>query len=157
MKKMKYCEYVHKYKVDLYIMANAILNNEADAEDAVSNAILKGYENFSQLRSFQKFKPWMLTITKNEALKIKKKRMGLPGNEAVEAMLSPVQDQYDELWDIIQAMKEEYRLAVVLFYYDELSLKDISKVLNIPLGTVKSRLSRGKELIKEALEKGGWK
>lgn len=90
-------------------------------------------------------------------MKIKKKRMGLPGNEAVEAMLSPVQDQYDELWDIIQAMKEEYRLAVVLFYYDELSLKDISKVLNIPLGTVKSRLSRGKELIKEALEKGGWK
>lgn len=157
MKKTKYCEHVNKYKDDLFIMANAILNNEADAEDAVSNAILKGYENIGQLRSFQKFKPWMLTITKNEALKIKKKRLGLPGNEAVEAMLNPTRDQYDELWDIIQAMKEEYRLAVVLFYYDELSLKDISKVLNIPLGTVKSRLSRGKELIKEALEKGGWK
>lgn len=115
------------------------------------------YENISQLKSFQKFKPWMLTITKNEALKIKKKRLGLPGNETVKAMLSPTCDQYDELWDIIQKMKEEYRLAVVLFYYDGLSLKDISKVLNIPVGTVKSRLSRGKELLKEALGKGGWK
>lgn len=157
MKKTKYCEYVNKYKNDLYIMANAILNNEADSEDAVSNAILRGYENISQLRSFQKFKPWMLTITKNEALKIKKKRLGLPGNETVEAMLNPTRDQYDELWDIIQGMKEEYRLVVVLFYYDGLSLKDISKVLNIPLGTVKSRLSRGKDLIREALGEGGRK
>ena len=49
MKKKSYCEYVCKYKNDLFIMANAIMNNETDAEDAVSNAILKGYENISQL------------------------------------------------------------------------------------------------------------
>ena len=157
MRKKSYCEYVSKYKKDLYIMANAILNHETDAEDAVSNAILKGYEKIGQLRSLQKFRPWMLTITKNEALKIKKKRLGLSGNETVEAMLSPARDHYDELWDILQKMKEEYRLVVVLFYYEELSLKEISTVLNIPVGTVKSRLSRGKEIIKEALEKGGWK
>lgn len=157
MKKTKYCEYIRKCKDDLYIIANAILNNETDSEDAVSNAILKGYENIDQLRSPKKFKSWMLTITKNEALKILKKRLVLPGNDMVEVMLSPVRDHYDELWDIIQDMKEEYRLTVVLYYYDGLSIKEISKVLNIPLGTVKSRLSRGKELIREALEKGGWK
>ena len=49
MKKKSYCEYVCKYKNDLFIMANAIMNNETDAEDAVSKAILKGYENISQL------------------------------------------------------------------------------------------------------------
>lgn len=153
MKKNKFCEYVSKYEKDLYIIASAILKNEADAEDAVSNAILKAYENLGQLRSIRKFKPWMLAITKNEALKIKKKRLELPGDDAVEAMLKPVRDQYDELWDVIQVMKEEYRLVVVLFYYDGLSLKDISEVLNIPLGTVKSRLNRGREMLKNALGK----
>lgn len=152
MTKKKFCDYIYIYKRDLYIIASAILKNSADAEDAVSNAILKGYENLEQLRDVRKFKPWMLMITKNEALKLKKKRLELPGNEMVEAMLKPTQDRYDELWDVIRKMKEEYRLVVVLFYYEDLSIRDISGVLNIPLGTVKSRLNRGKEELKQALK-----
>lgn len=69
----------------------------------------------------------------------------------VEAMLKPSRDQYDELWDVIRKMKEEYRLVIVLFYYENLSIRDISGVLNIPVGTVKSRLKRGKEELKQAL------
>ncbi len=154
MEAKKFCESVNKYRDDLYIMALAILKNEADAEDAVSNAILKAYENMEQIRAFHKFKPWMLTITKNEALKIKRKRLYLPGDEAVEALSKPVMAQYDELWDILQKMREEYRLVVVLFYYQGLSLRDISDVLDIPVGTVKSRLNRGKAELREELERG---
>lgn len=154
METRKFCECVKKYRDSLFIMALAILKNEADAEDAVSNAILKAYENRNQLKIFHKFKPWMLTVTKNEALKIKKKRLILPGDETVEAMLEPVQAHYDELWDVLQQMKEEYRLVVVLFYYEELSLGDISNVLDIPIGTVKSRLNRGKAELRNALERG---
>lgn len=150
----EFCECVNKYRDDLYIMALAILKSETDAEDAVSNAILKAYENMGQIRMFHKFKPWMLTITKNEALKIKRKRLYLPGDEAVEALLKPVKAHYDELWDVLQQMKEDYRLVVVLFYYQELSLRDISDVLDIPVGTVKSRLNRGKKELREALERG---
>lgn len=150
----KFCECVKKYRDNLYIMALAILKNETDAEDAVSNAILKGYENIAQLRAVHKFKPWMLTITKNEALKIKKKRLVLPGNETVEALMQPVRAHYDELWDVLQQMKEEYRLVIVLFYYEGLSIRDISEVLDIPVGTVKSRLNRGKAELRDALGKG---
>lgn len=150
----KFCEYVDKYRVDLYIMALSILKNEADAEDAVSNAILKAYENRNQIRAFQKFKPWILTITKNEALKIKRKRLLLPGDETVEAMLKPVYAQYDELWDALQQVKEEYREVLVLFYYEGFSLRDIAKFVGIPVGTVKSRLSRGRQELKNALERG---
>lgn len=138
----------------MYIMALAILKNETDAEDAVSNAILKAYENRNQIRAFDKFKPWMFTITKNEALKLKRKQLVLPGNEEVEALLKPTQAHYDELWDVLQQMTEEYRLALVLFYYQQLSLRDISDVLDIPIGTVKSRLSRGKAELRMALERG---
>lgn len=153
MEAKKFCENVSKYRDDLYILALAILKNEADAEDAVSNAILKAYENRGQISTFHKFKPWMLTITKNEALKLKKKRLYLPGDEVVEALSKPVVAHYDELWDVLQEMKEEYRLAVVLFYYGGLSLRDISDVLDIPVGTVKSRLNRGKAELREALER----
>lgn len=150
----KFCEGVQRYRDDLYMLAFAILKNETDAEDAVSNAILKAYEHRKQISIFHKFKPWMLAITKNEALKIKKKWLYLPGDETVEALSKPVMAKYDELWDVLQQMKEEYRLVVVLFYYDELSLRDISDVLDIPVGTVKSRLSRGRTELRKMLEGG---
>ena len=150
----KFCECVRRHRDDLYILALAILKNEADAEDAVSNAILEAYEHVGQLRRFQKFKPWMLTITKNEALKLRKKRLYLPGNETVEALSKSVRVQYDEMWDVLQQMKEEYRIVVVLFYYQELTLVEIAHVLDIPVGTVKSRLSRGKAQLREMLERG---
>lgn len=152
MTKEKFCDSIYLYKKDFYIIASAILGNSADAEDAVSNAILKGYENLDQLRDSRKFKQWMLMITKNEALKLKKKRLDLPGDEMVEALMKPTQDHYDELWDVIQKMKEEYRLVIVLFYYANLSIRDIADILNLPVGTVKSRLNRGKEQLKQALK-----
>lgn len=152
MDKKKFCDNIRKYQDDLYILALAILKNGADAEDAVGNAILKAYENREQIRMFHKFKPWMLTITRNEALKIKKKRLYLPGDETVEALSKPVMASYNELWDVLQQMKEEYRLVVVLFYYGGLSYRDIADVLDISVGTVKSRLSRGKAELREALE-----
>lgn len=153
MNRTEFCEYVNLYRKQLYIIAYAVLLNEADAEDAVCNAILKGYEHLDQLRSPHNFRSWLFTITKNEALQIKRKRMLLPGDEKIEEIIEPVHDEHKELWDVVQKLQEEYRMVIVLFYYADLSVKDISKVLDIPIGTVKSRLSRGRNLLKEALEK----
>lgn len=155
MRRTEFCKYVDQYRNQLYMIAYAILKNEMDAEDAACNAILKGYEHLDQLKNPHKIKPWLLTITKNEALKIRKKRLELPGNEKVESLLEPVHDSHNELWDVLQTLKEEYRLVIVLFYYHDLSLRDISSVLDIPVGTVKSRLNRGREFLKKALEEKG--
>lgn len=152
MKRMEFCEQVSTYKYQLYIVAYTVLKNEADAQDAVCSAILQAYEHLDQLRDARKFKPWMITITKNEALQLRRKRLELPGDEKVEALLPPAQDSYNELWDIVQNLKEEFRLVIVLFYYNELSLRDIARTLDIPMGTVKSRLNRGREMIRVALE-----
>lgn len=151
MKQIEFCEQVSQYRYQFYITAYTLLRNEADAEDAVCNAILNGYEHLGQLKNPKKFKSWMLTITKNEALKLRCKRVGLPGDEAVEQLLPPAYDNHNELWDIVQTLKEEYRIVIVLFYYNDLSLRDISDVLDIPIGTVKSRLDRGRKLLKDAL------
>ncbi|MBP3507650.1 MAG: sigma-70 family RNA polymerase sigma factor [Lachnospiraceae bacterium] len=155
MRRTEYCEYVSRYRNQLYMTAYSILKNEMDAEDAACNAILKGYEHLDQLKNSHKFKPWLITITKNEALKIRQKRLELPGNEKVEELLKPAQDNYSELWDVVQNLKEEYRLVVVMFYYNDLSIRDIADVLDIPVGTVKSRLNRGREQLKEVLKGKG--
>ena len=152
MRRMEFCEKVITYKYSLFIVAYAVLQNEADAQDAVCSAILKAYEHLDQLKDVRKFKAWIIAITKNEALQMKRKRLELPGDEKVEALLGSVQDHYNELWDVVQSLKEEFRLVIVLFYYDNLSLRDIARVLDIPIGTVKSRLNRGRELIKTSLE-----
>lgn len=154
MKRLEFCEQVKAYRYQLYVVAFTILRNEEDAQDAVCSAILKGYEHIEQLKNSTKFKAWMITITKNEALKLKRRRLELPGDDKLEELLEPVRDHYNELWDCVQKLPEEYRLVIVLYYYNELSLRDIAKILNIPMGTVKSRLSRGREFLKQALEEG---
>lgn len=151
MRQIEFCERVSQYRHQFYITAYAILGNEADAEDAVCNAILNGYEHLGQLKDSRKFKAWMLTITKNEALKICSKRMEFLGDGNIERLLPPSYDSHNELWDVVQSLKDEYRIVIVLFYYDDLSLRDIASVLGISIGTVKSRLNRGRKLLKEAL------
>lgn len=151
MKQIEFCERVSQYRYQFYITAYVLLKNEADAEDAVCNAILNGYEHLAQLKNPKKFKSWMLTITKNEALKLCRQRMELPGNDSVEQLLPPTYDSHNELWDIVQTLKEDYRIVIVLFYYNDLSLRDIATVLGISIGTVKSRLDRGRKLLKDAL------
>lgn len=151
MRQIEFCERVSQYRYQFYITAYAILGNEADAEDAVCNAILNGYEHLAQLKNPKKFKAWMLTITKNEAFKLLHKRMELLGNENVEQLLPPTYDSHNELWEIVQTLKDEYRIVIVLFYYNDLSLRDIASVLDISIGTVKSRLDRGRKLLRDAL------
>lgn len=155
MDRTEFCELVKKYEKQLYAIAFTILKNEADTEDAVCNAIQKGYEKLYQLKSPYKFKSWITTITRNEALQIKRKRVDLPGNEKLEAMLEATFDHHSELWDIVQELPEEFRIVIVLYYYNELSIREISKILEIPVGTVKSRMNRGRKILKDALDDRG--
>lgn len=154
MNRMEFCEQVRIYQHPFYITAQAILRNNEDAEDAVCSAILKGYEHLEQLRNPRKFKAWMIAIVRNEALRMKERRMELPGDDKIQEMSEPVFDSYNELWDIVQNLKEDYRMVIVLYYYNDLSIREIAHILEIPVGTVKSRLKRGRDSLKEALGKG---
>ncbi len=152
MNKDEFCKKIKNYEKQLYAVAFAILKNEADAEDAVCSAIEKSYGSLEQLRSAHKFKAWITAIVRNEALQILRKRVELPGNEIVETMMEPVVDQYNEIWDIVAALPEEYRLVIVMYYYNGLSIREIGEILEIPPGTVKSRMNRGRNILKKALE-----
>ncbi|MDO4169630.1 MAG: sigma-70 family RNA polymerase sigma factor [Lachnospiraceae bacterium] len=159
MKKDLFCDYILKYQTDLFRYAKSIVGNQADGEDAVSETILKAYEKIDQLRSKRKFKPWIFKILTNECYAIlrKRRKMHLTDNGEV-----PEQKCYDtieegDILKLIHQMKPQYRDVLILYYYSEFSVKEIASILEIPQGTVKSRLSRGRNQLKYIYEKEGYR
>lgn len=147
-----FAELVRGNMQNMYRLALSILSNESDAEDAVSAAVIKAYERREQLRKSSSFRPWIMTITANEAKKICSVRRRETSLEEIGEAFAGKEDEYHELWDVVSGLDEIYREVVVLFYYEQFSIKNIGKALNIPIGTVKSRLSRAKRELRRCLD-----
>ncbi|MBP0978745.1 MAG: sigma-70 family RNA polymerase sigma factor, partial [Oscillospiraceae bacterium] len=141
---------VMKYKESLFFTAKSILRNDTDAEDAVCSAIMKAFENFSQLREQQYFKSWITRIVINEAYAICRKNKNLQSME--EMTTEPAySDYHDEMWEIVNTLDEEFRTVIIMFYYNDIPINEIAEYLDIAPGTVKSRLNRGRKKLKELI------
>lgn len=148
--KEKFADLIREYKLPMYRLSYGILQNEMDAEDAVGEAVIKAYEHLDSLREIDKFRQWIMMITANEAKHISgKERVEL--TEDVSRYGMSQNDKHDELWDIILTLDEKYRSVIILFYYDQMKIKEISEILHITEGTVKSRMSRAKDILKKQL------
>ena len=138
-------------KESMYKTAIVILKNEDDAYDALQEALIKMYSNISKLQNKEMFKYWSKRIIINSCYDLINK------NKKVVNITTKLTENYnceDELVKILENIEPDLRLTVTLYYYDELSIKEISKVLNIPEGTVKSRLARARGKLYDIL-KGG--
>ncbi len=142
---------VQEYMPNLYRLALGILHNRDDAEDAVSESVLKAFEKIHTLRKRGSFQAWIMQITANEAKRIYAKNKKLSPVENVEDYMPDFRDEYHELWDIVMELDVVYREVIILFFYERFSIKEIGEILHIAEGTVKSRLFRGKKLLKERL------
>lgn len=142
---------VREYTPNMYILALGILHNREDAEDAVSEAVLKAYEKLDMLRKKDRFKAWIMQITANEAKRIYAKNKKITPIENMEEYMPVFEDEHHELWDVVMNLELVYREVILLYFYEQLSIKEIAHILNVPEGTVKSRLSRGKKALKEKL------
>ena len=141
---------IHNNKVSMYRIAKNILKNEYDIEDAIGNSLLKAYENINKLRKNESFKPWLLRILINECYSLIKK------SKRESASLEPdtaYEDNYRnfELIKAVKSLEQGQRVVTILFYYEDMSIKEIAKTLCLPEGTVKSRLSRAKERLKSLI------
>lgn len=140
-------------KVSLYRFAKSILKNDMQVEDAISEAILKAYKNKSKLKDIEKFKPWMMKIVSNECYNLLRKSNRLELLDDINGLnLVHTDKKYTSLRDLVDDLSEEFSSVIVLFYYEDMSIKDISKVLEISEGTVKSRLYRAKEKLRVLLK-----
>lgn len=137
----------------LYRISKSILKNDADCEDAVQEAIATGFGKLSTLRQEAYARTWLTRILIYECYSLLKKR------EKTAAMLAEPQDEecassdYSDLYDALNTLKKEYRLTIVLYYLEGYSIEEIAKILCIPAGTVKSRLSRGRRDLRCIMER----
>lgn len=139
---------VRKHSVSLYRIARGILKCEYDIEDATQETIIKAYKKLVSLKSDMYFKTWLIKILVNECnyiLRVNKKTVDL-----VETETASLDNQYEnlELFSVVQSLDPNLRIVTLLFYYEGLSQKDIAEVLELPVGTVSSRLSRSREKLR---------
>ncbi|MDJ1474209.1 sigma-70 family RNA polymerase sigma factor [Bacillus sp. LS15-K4] len=143
---------IHTEKMKMYRIAKAMLRDETNIEDAIQATILKAYENIKKLNKEEFFQTWLIRILMNECnniIRAYKKVIVTEENYNMSAY-----DQYEDidLCNAIQSLHEELRAVTVLYYYEDMNQESIAKLLEIPKGTVKSRLSRAREQLQKRLK-----
>ncbi len=130
----------------LFISALSVTRNEEDAKDAVGNAVLLAWQNLSKLNNDDKFDAWMLTITYNEAKKLRSKsRMYVNLDDLEDCFADTASDGDLGFFDTLSraALDKRTRKIITLYFFYGYSLDEISAMLGIPLSTVKSSYYRG--------------
>lgn len=133
-----------------YKIAYTILKNEEDASDAISNTVLKAYTKIKQLQKDEFFKTWITKILKNECYDIIRKNKKIVYIEEYKQENLKYSHEKEEQVDIkkaIQSLNENLSEIVILYYIQDKSIAEISKILKIPQGTVKSRLYKARSEI----------
>ncbi len=143
---------IREYTPALYRLAYGILSNREDAEDVVSESVLKAYEKLHTLRKAECFRAWIMQIAVNEARRVYGRRKRYAAVEDVEEYMPAFEDEYHELWDVVMKLDMGYRETVILYFYEQLSIREIARILHVAEGTVKSRLSRAKKQLKTYLQ-----
>lgn len=137
----------------MYRAARALLSCDADAEDAVSEATLRAWQAFGRLRDEKALKGWLIKITVNCAHEHHRKTARLSYTDDLEPLAGGAEDRNDfTLWDAVCALPEDYRVATVLFYYEDMTTAEIANALGVREGTVRSRLSRARNRLRTLLE-----
>ena len=147
-----FLELINENKLNIYRVARGILSNEHDIEDAIQNTVIKAYEKINTLKKNEFFRTWLVRILINECNEIirKNKRIVSINESNHEEKYNDYYENID-LTNAINSLSEELRVTTVLFYFEDMSIKDIASILNIPNGTVRSRLSRARKILREII------
>lgn len=145
---------------NMYKTAGAILINDEDIADAISETILACWENMHSLKEDRFFKTWMTRILVNKCNDIIRKKQYYLDYDMPEEPYNDTGFENAEWKEALSTISEKYRLVMVLYYIEGFSTGDISGILDIPEGTVRSRLARGREQLAGAygireIKKGG--
>lgn len=141
---------IKQYEQVLYKVASRMLSNDEDVADALQETIMLGYEKIHTLKDEAYFNTWICRILINKCNYILNKNKNVI---LVDEILPQKLNNNDfikiELEDALNSLNKDYKLAMSLYYVVGLSTKEISKLINQPEGTIKSRLSRAKTILRE--------
>jgi RNA polymerase sigma-70 factor (ECF subfamily) len=170
----QFADQAMEYMPALYTAALRMTRNPADAEDLVQETFLKAYRSFGSFEEGTNLKAWLYRILTNtfinsyraqkrrpekadvediEDLYLYKRLNELPapgvGRSAEEELLERITD--DEVKDAIDSLPEAFRIAVLLADVEGFSYKEIAEITDVPIGTVMSRIHRGRRALQKAL------
>jgi RNA polymerase sigma-70 factor (ECF subfamily) len=161
---------VSKYEHMVFSLALRIMKSREDAEDVTQEVFLNAYNHLADYQSRFKFSTWLLKITKNQALyrlRGAKNRpvpaddldilsSGAPDTVAPQASNPEEAAERNEfkgvVLDILQTLPDKYRLTLMLRHLFERSYQDISDILEMNIGTVKTNIHLGRKLLRQKLE-----
>jgi len=135
----------------LYRVSTTILPQLCDREDAVQGAIEKAIRKRDHLRDDKALEKWLTRILINECYTLlrRRKRETL-FDDIPERETEP--DALPDIYQLFTSLEEKYRLPMVLHYVEGYSVEEVSSILLLPKGTVKSRLHRGRLILRDAID-----
>ncbi|MDO4299353.1 MAG: sigma-70 family RNA polymerase sigma factor [Lachnospiraceae bacterium] len=146
---------IHLYQDYLYRTAYLYMKNEDDALDVVQDCILTAYEAVGGLRKPEYFRTWLTRILINCALKALQDGSRIMCMEELPEQGSGRDAHIEERCDLYHAvdrLPEQYRTVVILKYYNDMKISEISEIMDIPEGSVKSYLFRAKKELRTYLQ-----
>lgn len=155
----------------LFSTALRLTRNQQDAEDLVQDACMKAYQFFRRFEPGTNFKAWIFKILMNTFINKYHKEMRTPPSVQFDKVEYSVDEALkdeerrtiltdenlfrnmfdDEIVQAIESMPEDYRVAVLLCDIENFSYKEISEITEVPIGTVMSRISRGRKMLQKSL------
>ncbi len=135
----------------VYRLAFLRTNNKSEAEDILSEVFLKLVKNSGKIISSEHLKAWLIRVTVNSTYTLlsspyRKRRAELFANTE-----EPVEEK-EEVLPLVLTLPKKHKTVIYMHYFEGYSVEEISNILLIPKGTVKSRLSRGRDALKTMLE-----
>jgi RNA polymerase sigma-70 factor (ECF subfamily) len=142
---------VEEHYVALYRYAYRLCGSSVDAEDLTQEAFCKAQVNLAQLRDQDRAKPWLFSILRNAYLhRIRAERaQACVSLEGVGDVAEPLPETLpdidpEQLQQALNEMPEPFRTPIILYYFEDFSYRDIAEQMDLPIGTVMSRLARAK-------------
>ncbi len=142
---------VSRYQVPVYRVVRGILGSPSESEDVAQEVFLKAYANLAKFRGDSGFFTWLYRIAVNEALRARKRRAFANADALPEVEAPPIAPPEEDaptlatLEKLLRKLSDEFRAIVVLRDIEGLSYSEIAESLEIPLGTVESRLFRARQ------------
>jgi RNA polymerase sigma-70 factor (ECF subfamily) len=166
-----YCEILKRYRAPLYNLLYRMVRDKMETEDLVQEAFIKAFGSLATFNDEYAFSTWLYKIAINNCIdhfrkrKLKTFSLDKPIDsqdgeirrefpdatyQPDKALLSKEKDKLIE--EAIQSLPEKYRISIVLRHSEDKSYEEISEILQIPLGTVKARIFRAREMLKKQLK-----
>lgn len=144
---------VERYQNTVYRLALHILGSPQDADDAVQEVFLRLLGSARQPGEGEHLRRWLLGVTVNycrDVLKSPWRRRRIDLEELPEQPVF-LRPEHQALYETVMALPEKYRTVLYLFYYEELSTREIARLLDLGQSAVTTRLSRARQALKEQL------